>query len=578
LVRIKRITKPKEEEEMMKKYAPLLMSLVMVFSMLLAACVAPAAPAPAEPAEAPAPAEEPEAEAPAAPAADQPVGGGTLRVATNQIIDDVDPSTAWSHVEWCVSGRLLFEGLMEFDRTGKLVPRLAEDWPEVSEDGRTYTFKIREGVKWHNGRDVVADDFKYGLERASDPDTGSWGQSYMSQVVGYQDFVDKNADEIEGIKAIDDSTLEITLEEPQALFLTLLMSTSNFPVPREEVEAAGDAWGKQMAIGNGPYMIEEWIPDQKLVLVRNPDYWDGDRPYLDAQEITMQVEPSVALLQLEKGEIDMITSNLDPEMIRTVKADAKWDDFIHQRPSMTSMWMFMNMDMPPFDDLKVRQAVNHALDRESLIKIAGGGTPLYGVYPPDMPAYDPEYIPYPYDPEKAKALLEEAGYPDGFETVLTYNTEYETWKTVATVVQQQLAEVGIEVELVPLSHTAFIAEVNTPEKVALGFQQWAAVFPDPNDMIGPQFTCDARGVTGANNSYYCNEELESMFAEAESTTDLEKRTELYKQMNEMIMAEAPHVPLFAPLLYMALSPSVEDYDFHFSMYAADPFLRKPPTE
>ncbi len=97
-------------------------------------------------------------------------------------------------------------------------------------------------------------------------------------------------------------------------------------------------------------------------------------------------------------------------------------------------------------------------------------------------------------------------------------------------------------------------------------------------MIGPQFTCDARGVTGANNSYYCNEGLESLFAEAESTTDLEKRTELYKQMNEMIMAEAPHVPLYAPLLYMALHPSVEDYDFHFSMYATDPFLRKSPTE
>jgi len=518
---------------------------------------------------------EPEAAA-AAPAeseaAGQPRSGGTLRIDTKEVIDDVDPHTAWSHVEWCISGRLLFEGLMEINRQGELAPRLAEDWPEVSDDGKVYTFKIRQGVKWHNGRDVVAADFKYGMERATNPDTGSWGQSYLQQVVGYQDFVDKKADEMTGIKVIDDYTLEITLQNPQALFLTILISTSTFPLPREEVEQAGDRWGKEVAVGNGPYMISEWTPDERLVLVKNPDYWDEGKPYLDEQVFNMAIEPAVSLLKLSTGEIDMMTSSIDPDILQTVQSDPQYTDFIHNKSSITSQWMFMNMEVEPFNNLQVRQAINHAVDREALLRVAGGGTPLYGVYPPGMPAYDPDFIPYPYDPEKAKALLEEAGFPDGFETQLYYSSETSAWVTIAPIIQQQLAQIGVNVELVPLSHTAFIAEVNTPQKVPLGFQSWAAVFPDPNDMIGPQFTCDARGVTGANNSYYCNEELENLLNQAEAEIDLEARAALYEQMNQMIMAEAPHVPLWAPELYMLLHPRVKDYDFHPAMYAADAYL------
>lgn len=518
-------------------------------------------------------------EAPAitAVSGDQPIYGGTLKLETKEIIDDVDPHTSWSHVEWCVSGRLLFEGLMEIDREGNLVPRLADGWPQVSDDGRVYTFKIREGVKWHNGRDVVAADFKYGMERASDPDTGSWGQSYLAQIVGYDEFVENAADEMAGIKAIDDHTLEVTLKAPQALFLTLLISTSTFPLPQEEVEKAGDKWGREIVVGNGPFMVEEWAPDERLVVVKNPDYWDEGRPYLDAQTFQMGVEPSVSLLKLDRGEIDMMTSNIGPDIQRTVLDDPAWQDFIHEKPSMTSLWMFTNMEMEPFDDVRVRRAINHAINRDAILKIMGGGTPMYGVYPPGMPGYDPDFRMYPYDLDKAQALLAEAGYPDGFKSELMYHTDYDLWPALAPIVQQQLAEVGVEVELVPMSHTAFIAEVNTPKTVPMGFQSWAAVFPDPNDMIGPQFTCDARGTTGANNSYYCDQELEDMLVEAESMTDLAKRAALYREMNEMIMEDAPHVPLYAPQLYMLLHPRVKNFNFHPAMYAADAYVWIDPS-
>ena len=559
--------------------------VVLLLLLVVSACVPAAPPAPAEP-QAPAGQEAaPETVEAAEETADtgqamagEPVYGGTLVIDTKEIVDDVDPHTAWSHVEWCVSGRLLFEGLMEFDRSGNLAPRLAEDWPEISADGKTYTFKIRPGVKWHNGREVVAADFKYGIERATDPDTGSWGQSYMQQVVGYQDFVDGKADEMTGIKVIDDYTLEITLQNPQALFTTLLISTSTFPLPKEEVENAGDRWGTEVAIGNGPYMVSEWVPDERLVLAKNPDYWDEGKPYLDEQVINMAIEPSVSLLKLSRGDIGMMTSNIDPDILATVQSDPQYQDFIISQPSMTSLWMFMNMEMAPFDNVLVRQAINHAIDREAIMRIAGGGVPMYGVYPPGMPAYDPDFNPYPYDPTRAKELLAEAGYPDGFQTQFYYNNEYPYWVTAAPVIQQQLAAVGVEAELVPLSHTAYIAQVNSSKTVPLGVQSWAAVFPDPNDMIGPQFTCDARGVTGANNSYYCNQELEQMLAEAESMTDLDQRAELYRQMNEMIMAEAPHVPLWAPELYMLLHPSVKNYDFHPAMYAADAYLWQESAE
>lgn len=549
--------------------------VVLLLLLVVSACVpaAPPAPAPAEQQAAPGTGEvaaETVEEGPAT--AGEPVYGGTLVIDTREIIDDVDPHTAWSHVEWCVSGRLLFEGLMEFDRSGNLAPRLAADWPEISADGKTYTFKIRPGVKWHNGREVVAADFKYGMERATDPNTGSWGQSYLQQVVGYQDFVNGQADEMTGIKVIDDYTLEITLQSPQALFTTLLISTSTFPLPQEEVENAGDRWGTEVAVGNGPYMVSEWVPDERLVLVKNPDYWDEGKPYLDEQVFNMAIEPSVSLLKLSRGDIGMMTSNIDPDILATVQSDPQYQDFIQSKASMTSLWMFMNMEMEPFDNVLVRQAINHAIDREAIMRIAGGGTPMYGVYPPGMPAYDPDFNPYPYDPARARELLAEAGYPDGFQTQFYYNNEYPYWVTAVPVIQQQLAAIGVNAELVPLSHTAYIAQVNSPQTVPLGVQSWAAVFPDPNDMIGPQFTCDARGVTGANNSYYCNQELEDMLAEAESMTDLDERAELYRQMNEKIMAEAPHVPLWAPELYMLLHPTVKNYDFHPAMYAADAYL------
>jgi peptide/nickel transport system substrate-binding protein/oligopeptide transport system substrate-binding protein len=514
---------------------------------------------------------------PAAVPAGQPIYGGTLRVETKEIVDDVDPHTSWSHVEWCYSGRIFFEGLMEIDRQGKLVPRLADGWPEVSDDGRTYTFKIRQGVKWHNGREVVAQDFKYGLERASNPDTASWGQSYLAQVVGYDEFVDHATSEMEGVRVIDDHTLQVTLKAPQALFLTLLISTSTFPLPQEEVEKWGDKWGHEVVVGNGPFKVEEWVPDERLVVVKNPEYWDQGRPYLDAIELQMGVEPSVSLLKLERGEIDMMTSNIGPDIQRTVLGDPTWEDFVQGKPSITSLWMFMNMEIEPLNDLKVRQAINHAVDRDAILKLMGGGTPLYGVYPPGMPGYDPDFRMYSYDPDKARALLAEAGHPDGFKTGLMYNTDSDIWPTLAPIVQQQLAQIGVEVELVPMSHTTFIAQVNTPKTVPIGFQSWAAVFPDPNDMIGPQFTCDARGTTGANNAYYCNEQLEELLDQAESMTDLEQRAELYRQMNEMIMEVAPHVPLYAPQLYMLLHPRVKNFDFHPAMYAIDAYVWIDPS-
>src|SRR5688572_1214722 len=237
--------------------------MALVFGLLILASCTPSAPPAASEAEAPA------AEAPAE--AMTPQQGGEVTVVYKDDLATLDPAIGYDWTNWPTI-KMVFDGLLDYDDTTNLTPRLAESMPEVSDDATVYTFKLRSGVKFQNGRELVADDVVYSITRVLDPNTGSPGAGFYVGIKGAQDFIDGNATSVEGIKAVDEHTVEFTLNQPDVTFLNKIALNFAFIVPKEEVEKAGENFG-HTPVGTGPFTLKEWQPGQYLVFERNPDYF-----------------------------------------------------------------------------------------------------------------------------------------------------------------------------------------------------------------------------------------------------------------------------------------------------------------
>lgn len=244
-----------------------------------------------------------------APAAAQEQGGSIV-VTYRDDIATLDPAIGYDWQNWSII-KSMFDGLMDYEPgTTTLRPHLAEDYT-VSGDGTTYTFTLREGVLFHNGREMVADDVKYSLERTLNPETRSPGQGFFLGISGAQAFVGGEAEEVAGVRVPDPRTVEITLDEPNASFLHLMAINFSYVVPQEEVERLGEDFGRN-PVGTGAFRMQEWRLGQRLVIARNPDYFMEGLPYLDQISFEVGVEPSVALLRLQRGEVDILGDGIPP--------------------------------------------------------------------------------------------------------------------------------------------------------------------------------------------------------------------------------------------------------------------------
>ena len=312
----------------------------------------------------------------------------------------------------------LFDGLMDYaPGTTELIPDLAESY-ELSEDGQTYTFKLRDGVTFHNGRVLTADDVKWSIERVVRPETQSPGQGFFGMIAGFDEVAAGDAQELSGIEVLDPQTIRFTLSRPDATFLHVLALNFAFAVPQEAVEEFGPDFGNN-PVGTGAYRMTDWTLGQHVVFERNPDYYREGLPKLD--QITFEVgqEPLVALLRLQRGEVDMLGDPIPPAKFLEVMDDPEWSDDVVEGGQLHTGYVTMNVNVPPFDNKLVRQAVNHAINKERIIRIVNGrAVPANQPLPPAMPGYAADYEGYAYDPDKAKALLAEAGFADGFDTVL----------------------------------------------------------------------------------------------------------------------------------------------------------------
>jgi ABC-type transport system substrate-binding protein len=487
-------------------------------------------------------------------AADAPARGGSIVVTYQDDIATLDPAIGYDWQNPSMM-QLIADGLMGYKAgTTELVPDLAESFA-ISEDGLTYTFKLRDGVKFHNGRELTAADVKYTLERLVDPATQSPGQGYYAVIEGFDAMVAGEADALSGVTTPDERTVVIELSRPNAVFLNVLAMHFSSIVPKEEVEKWGADWGTH-PVGTGAYRIAEWTLGQRIVFERNPDYRHGtgpeDVPYLDQIIWEVGQDPSVAFLRLTRGEVDILGDGIPPAHFVDVVDNPEYQQngMIIEHPMIQTSYVTMNVNIEPFDDVRVRQAVNMAINKDRIVRIINNrAIPANQPLPPNMPGHDPDYAGYPYDPAKAKALLAEAGHPDGFSTEL-WNMNTDPNPRIAQAIQQDLAEVGIDAELHSVASSVVIAaggEADQAPMIWSGGMAWISDFPDPSGFYWSILGCGGAVPGGWNWAWYCNEEIEAKAAEADAMVDLaraDERIDLWREVYTEIMADAPWVPVF----------------------------------
>jgi len=506
----------------MKKTA-LLISLVMVFGLLAVGC---------------------------AMAAETPVYGGVARwheVSNPPMLDPhmaTDTTSARTYI-------LMFDTLVTNSDDGqKILPWLAESW-SASADGKVWTFKLRKGVYFHKtteggkatangGREVTAQDWKWSFERMiRDKSPRAY---FIDMVDGYQDMVDGKSKEWKGVKAIDKYTLQFTLKEPFAPFVSVLAYQALCVVPKEDVEKHGKNF-RFHPVGSGAFTFESWKQDQKVTLKRNPGYWRKDAsgkqlPYLDGFEIVVIPESTVAWEEFKKDNINFMRDVPERQVAEARKLLGK--NFLYL-PQPGIYYFGFNMQMAPFkDNKKLRQAMNYAIDRRRLNELVMEGlfTPAVGVMPPSMPGFNKNLKGYTFDPDKAKKLMAEAGYPNGLEITMQVNQSARN-KAVAEAAQAQLAELGIKmnIKIVDWGVHLDMLDRGECEMYRMG---WVVDYLDPDNFLYVNLSSRNPGIKG-NYSYYKNAEVDKLLDEARVVTDQNKRIEMYRKAEEMIVEDAPWI-------------------------------------
>ena len=474
--------------------------------------------------------------------------GGSIVITYKDDVATLDPAIGYDWQNWSMI-KSLFDGLMDYKPgTTELVPDLAESY-EISENGQTFTFKLRKGVKFHNGREMTADDVKYSIDRVVNPVTQSPGQGFFASIKGYDEAAEGKADGVAGIVVVDPYTIKFELTRPDATFLHVMAINFSHVVPKEEVEKYGADFGKN-PVGTGAFKLGEWTLGQRVVFEKNPDYWNKGVPYLDSITFEIGQEPIVALLRLQKGEIDIPGDGIPPAKFQEVMNDPEQKARVVEGGQLHTGYVTMNTNIAPFDNVKVRQAVNMAINKERIVQLINNrAVPANQPLPPSMPGYAKDYKGYPYDPEKAKALLGEAGHADGFETDL-YVMNTDPNPRIAQGIQQDLAAIGIKANIQALAQANVIAAGGEKEGAPMiwsGGMAWIADFPDPSNFYGPILGCGGAVPGGWNWAWYCNTDLDKLAEQADSIVDpakAEERNKLWSEIYVKIMEDAPWAPVF----------------------------------
>jgi peptide/nickel transport system substrate-binding protein len=420
----------------------------------------------------------------------------------------------------------IFDTLVKYDPVKKeIVKDLAEDY-KVSDDGLTYTFKLKKGVLFHNGRELKAADVKYTMERASNTKLAPVTLKMFDKVVGYDEF-QKGAAEISGIKVSGDSDLTITLKEPKATFLMDLGSVAAGIVPKEEAEKPDFG---QHPVGSGPFKLAEWKKDDKVTLAANDKYFAG-RPYLDQVVFRIMKEEATRDAEFQSGTLDSMV--IGEALYKRYSADPEKKKGLVEVPELFTRAIHFNTTKAPFDNVKVRQAINYAVDKGPIVQkvLNNKAFVATGVLPASSPAYDPSLKGYEFNQEKARQLLKEAGI-DKLEFEVNVTSSTAPW---AEAINIDLNKVGINMKINQMESSTLLDKSRKGDYQACIFSTGGDA--DPISFLG-RFDSKNAGAAG-NVTLFKNDQVDKILADASKVTDMNKRVELARQAEKIIVENTP---------------------------------------
>ncbi|NBI29629.1 ABC transporter substrate-binding protein [Chengkuizengella marina] len=451
----------------------------------------------------------------------------------------------------------IYDTLVKYgDLDTSIEPSLATDWT-TSDDGLTYTFNLREGVKFHDGTDFNAEAVVYNFERWANGDKSSF--YYYSSMFG--GFKGDEGHVIQEVKAVDELTVEFTLSRPQAPFLqNVAMPPFGIASPTA-LEEYGESFTEN-PVGTGPFVFQEWKRNDRIVLVKNENYWMEGYPKLESVIFVSIPDNATRLNELIAGEID-IADGVSPNDNTRVEEESDLQLFV--RPSMNVGYLGLTNTRPPFDNKLVRQALNHAVDKEGIIAAfySGQAVPAKNPLPPVIAGYNDDIDPYPYDLERAKELLAEAGYADGFEMELWAMPVPRPYmpdgQKVAEVIQNSFAQIGVSAKIVSYEWATYLEKARNGEADAF-LLGWTGDNGDADNFM--YVLLDKDNIGSNNYAYYSNDQLHDILIDAQSNPDQAKREELYKQAQEIIHEDAPWIPLVHSTPILGGKNNIKDFFAH----------------
>jgi peptide/nickel transport system substrate-binding protein len=466
-----------------------------------------------------------------------PISGGTLTIAVPDEPPGLDPTTSPAAAIARIVYNNLLEGPVRLNMQGEVVRALVDQY-SVSIDGTVYTFTLRPGVKFHHGRPLTSEDVKFTLERNRDPATGHPHRAY------YED--------VQEIKIVDDRTFRIALRKPNAMFVFNLARANSAIIAKEAVERL-----KSHPIGTGPFRFAEWIRGDRIILTKFTDYYEPGVPSLDKVVFRFIQDPNAQVAALRAGDVDVIGAAMSPENAVELKSDPEFK--VIEGFSTTDVIAAMNHSKAPFSDLRVRQAITYAINRDEVIKgsVFGMGQPIGSHMDPLNPYYvDLSHL-YEYDPQKAKQLLAEAGYPQGFEFVLRLAEPYLAYRRAGEIIASQLGKVGLKAKIEIIEWGQWLARIYRQADYDMTVMGHA----EPFDI----------GIY-ANSQYYFryeNPKLQELIAAADASLDDTERKSLYEQVQRIIADDAVNVFLYNSPYLVGMRNSVHGWWTNLPIPAID---------
>jgi peptide/nickel transport system substrate-binding protein len=537
--------------------------------------------------------------------------GGTLNISENDKYISLFPHSISDAVSNDIANQM-YQGLVKIDvkNITHVLPSIAESW-STNADGTVYTFTLRKGVKFHDdpcfpdgkGREVHASDFKYSFEELCTPSEGNLLFEFRNFVKGAKEYYEavkagKSLSELEGVKVLDDYTLQLTLNNPSNSFLHILTGPSGYVMAHEAVEK----YGRDMKVGTGPFMYSSTSTDEKLILLRNPNYYGQDSlgnqlPFLDSVVVKFISEKTKELEDFKKGEVHVIfglPAASISEMVEQQLSDfnSKNPKYLIQRnPELMTQYYQFNLKKKPFDNVKVRQAFSYAIDREKIIadvlNTEAFGPGICGLTPPGISGYDiTEIRGYTFNPDKARKLLAEAGYPDGknFPKVkIEANSGGGKYADVVEEIKKELKQVlNVEVDytIVPFAQKIEDSKYGKADIFRSG---WVADYPSPENFLRTLFGANVPDSLNwpsyPNSPRYKNPLYDSLVVKGSQETNIDSAYKYFMQAEQIMMDDAPQIILWYGENMKMIHTYVKNFYFNPMNYKdfSEVYIQKNPV-